>query len=107
MNYVIMIIGTLLAAIASFCLKKSSNSPNLLAILRNYYFDIGGFLYIISCMGTIWLLQRMSYSAVVPIGSICYIWTMLISYKFLGESINKYKITGLALIITGVIFVTR
>jgi drug/metabolite transporter (DMT)-like permease len=50
-----------------------------------------------------WLLKRMPYSVLVPLGSICYIWTMFIAGIFLKEKIGKGKITGVLLIISGII----
>jgi drug/metabolite transporter (DMT)-like permease len=107
MNYLTMVIGTLIASIASFCFKKSSVGNGFVSILKSKAFYIGGLLYFVSSMATIWLLQRMPYSVILPMGGICYIWTLLISHKFLGEKINAYKIVGIVFIITGVIFLSR
>jgi drug/metabolite transporter (DMT)-like permease len=100
-----MVIGTLIASIASFCFKKCSGSIGFVGILQHKVFYVGVFLYIISSIVTIWLLQRMPYSVVLPMGGITYIWTLLISHMFLEEKINVHKIAGIAFIITGVIFV--
>jgi drug/metabolite transporter (DMT)-like permease len=102
-----MVIGTFLASIASFCFKKSSTGNGFVSILKNKAFYIGGFLYFAGSMTTIWLLQRMPYSVILPMGGICYIWTLLISHKFLGEKINVYKIVGIVFIIAGIIFLSR
>jgi drug/metabolite transporter (DMT)-like permease len=107
MRYVIVIIGTLIASIASFCFKKSSASTGFVSILKSTYFYIGGCLYMLGSIITIWLLQKMPYSVVLPLGGICYIWTLLISNKFLGEKINRYKIAGVVFIIVGVLFLSR
>jgi drug/metabolite transporter (DMT)-like permease len=107
MNYVILICGTLIAAVASFCFKKSSAGTGFVSILKSKYFYIGGCLYVLGSVSTIWLLQRMPYSVILPMGGICYIWTLLISAKFLGEKMNRYKIAGIVLIITGVLFLSR
>jgi drug/metabolite transporter (DMT)-like permease len=107
MNYLIMVIGTLIASVASFCFKKSSVGDSFVSILKNKAFYIGVFLYLIGSITTIWLLQRMPYSVILPMGGICYIWTLLISRKFLGEKINAYKIVGIVFIIAGVLFLSR
>jgi drug/metabolite transporter (DMT)-like permease len=106
MNYAIVVMGTLVAAMASFCFKKSSAGSGIISILKSKYFYIGGFLYFISSIVTIWLLQKMPYSVILPMGGICYIWTLFISYKFLGEKITLYKIASIVLIITGVLFIS-
>jgi drug/metabolite transporter (DMT)-like permease len=107
MNYAIVITGTLIAAIASFCFKKASAGTGLISIVKSKYFYIGGFLYLLSSVTTIWLLQKMPYSVILPMGGVCYIWTLLISNKFLGEKINRYKIAGIVFIIVGVLFLSR
>jgi drug/metabolite transporter (DMT)-like permease len=57
----------------------------LINIIGNKYLYIGGFLYVLAALFNIWILKRMPYSVVVPLGSICYIWTMLIAGIFLKE----------------------
>jgi len=94
---------TLLASIASFFLKKSTAGGTVLSIIMNKYFYLGGFLYIIGAMLNILLLKKMLYSIVIPLGSICYIWTMVIAGIFLNERIGIGKIVGVLLIIFGVV----
>jgi drug/metabolite transporter (DMT)-like permease len=106
-KYLILIIGTFMASLASFYFKKSSPGVGLIGILRNRSFYFGGFLYVVSSIMTIWLLQRMPYSVVLPMGGICYVWTLLLSYRLLGEKINKYKVTGIIFIITGILFLSQ
>lgn len=97
---------TVIAAFAGFCLKKSSGG-GFISILKNPFFYGGGFLYLLSSLANIWLLKRMPYSVVLPMGGICYIWTLLLSRKFLAEKITPSKIAGIALIIGGVVFLSR
>jgi drug/metabolite transporter (DMT)-like permease len=94
---------TVTASFASFFLKKSTNGRTTLSIIKNKYLYIGGFLYVIAALFNIWLLQRMPYFVVVPSGSICYIWTMVIAGIFLKEKIGMGKIIGVFLILSGVI----
>jgi drug/metabolite transporter (DMT)-like permease len=92
-----------LNSFASFFLKKSTNGGTVLSIIKNKYLYIGGFLYVIAALFNIWLLQKMSYFVVVPLGSICYIWTMIIAGIFLKEKIGMGKIIGVLLILSGVV----
>jgi drug/metabolite transporter (DMT)-like permease len=94
---------TLTASFASFFLKKSTKGGTVLSIIKNKYLYTGGFLYVIAALFNIWLLQKLPYSIVVPLGSICYIWTMFIAGIFLKEKIGIGKIIGVMLIISGVI----
>ena len=105
MNYLLVLAMTVIAAFAGFCLKKSSGG--FMSILKSPFFYAGGFLYLLSSLANIWLLKRMPYSVVLPMGGICYIWTLLLSRKFLAERITPSKIAGVALIIGGVALLSR
>jgi len=100
--YVLIIIMAFISSTASFSLKKSTNGITVVSILTNKYLYIGSFLYIIAASLNIYILQKLPYSVVVPLGSITYIWTMLIAYFFLKEKIGINKIIGIILIISGV-----
>jgi drug/metabolite transporter (DMT)-like permease len=95
---------TLTASFAAFFLKKSTSNETFLSFFSSKYFYIGGFLYIIAAIFNIWILKIMPYSVVIPLGSITYIWTMLIARLFLKEKVRTGKIIGTLLIITGVVF---
>ena len=93
---------TLIASVASYFLKISTKNISLLSIFTNLFFYLGGILYFAAACINIWLLQKLPYSIVVPLGGIAYIWTMIIACIFLKEKINKNKITGVFLILFGV-----
>lgn len=101
--YLLLIIMTLIGAIASFFLKKASKSERILDLIKNYNLYLGGFLYLLSAVLNIYLLKYLDYSLVLPMTSITYIWTLIISYQFLKEKISLKKIVGVFIIITGVI----
>jgi drug/metabolite transporter (DMT)-like permease len=101
--YSIILIMTLTASFASLFLKKSTAGGKVLSIIKNKYLYIGGFLYVIAALFNVWLLQKMPYFVVVPLGSICYIWTMIIAGIFLKEKIGMGKIIGVLLILSGVV----
>jgi drug/metabolite transporter (DMT)-like permease len=94
---------SLTASFASFFLKKSTTGGTVLSIIKSKYLYMGGFLYVIAALFNIWLLQKMPYFVVVPLGSICYIWTMVIAGLFLKEIIGRGKIIGVLLILSGVV----
>ncbi|MEG2624154.1 MAG: EamA family transporter, partial [Clostridia bacterium] len=60
-------------------------------------------LYGLSALVNVWLLQIMPYSVVVPLGAVCYIWTMFLSKYLLDEQITTRKMTGVCCIIGGTI----
>ena len=111
--YLLLIVMTLVGAIASFFLKKASKSQKILELIKNYNLYIGGFLYLLSAVLNIYLnqyeltenysLKYLDYSLVLPMTSITYIWTLIISYRFLNEKIGLKKICGVFIIIAGVI----
>ena len=106
MYYLILIIMTLIGAIASLYLKKASNSEGMLNIIKNMNLYIGGILYLISAILNIYILKFLDYSIVLPLTSVTYIWTMILSHFKLNEKINKKKIIGVILIIIGAILVS-
>lgn len=91
------------ASIASLFLKKSiAGGLNPRNLVRSPYFYLGGILYVVSALLNLYLLKQLPYSIVVPLGSLTYIWTLGISYKFLGEAVTRQKIWGIVLILIGV-----
>ena len=104
--YLLLIICTLAAAFASFFLKKSVQNNTFFDVFRNRYLYLGGFLYTLGAFLGILLLKRMDFSIFVPLGSITYIWVMIISRLFLKERIGTGKIIGVLLIISGVVCIT-
>jgi drug/metabolite transporter (DMT)-like permease len=96
---------TLTASFAGFFLKKSTVGGTVLSIIKSKFLYFGGILYIMGALFNIWLLKRLPYSVVIPLGSICYIWTMFIARFFLKEKIGKGKILGILLILSGVFFI--
>ncbi len=104
--FVLLLIMTLLGSVASLFLKKASGSDGLKEMLKNINLYIGGFLYVASAVLNIYILRHLDYSVVLPLTSITYIWTMVLSYMILKEKITKRKILGVMLIILGGIIVS-
>jgi drug/metabolite transporter (DMT)-like permease len=92
---------TVMGAFASYFLKKASGTANLKMLILNLNLYIGGILYLFSAIVNIYVLKKLPYSSVLPLTSITYIWTMLISYFALNEKISSYKILGVGLIVLG------
>ncbi len=98
---------TLIGAVASLYLKKSSDSLGFLNFFKNINLYIGGLLYLMSAVLNIYILRYLDYSIVLPLTSITYIWTMLLSHFVLNEKINNKKIIGVFLIVLGAIVVSN
>lgn len=99
----LILVMTLTAAFASFFLKKSTTGGTVIGIIKNKYLYLGGILYVAAALLNIILLKKMAYSVLVPLGSICYIWTMFIAGFLLKEKIGIGKIIGVLLILLGVV----
>lgn len=97
---------TMLGACAGLFFKRASENLKPSYLLRNYNLYIGGILYLISALVNIYVLRFLDYSVVLPITSITYIWTMLLSYFILKEKISVKKIVGVCLIIIGAVMIS-
>lgn len=115
MIYLWALISILLGSIAQYLLKKGmaniDYNVNIKYIIKNLIENPslwGG----ISCYGMsmifwLYVLSKMELSKAYPMVSLGYIFTLIIGYLLLNESINLYKIIGILLIISGVFFITR
>lgn len=101
MVYLILLIMTYLGAQASVFLKKASAQITLIDLLKSINLYIGGFLYLIAACMNIYVLRFIEYSKVLPLTSLTYIWTLLLSYLVFKEKISKAKLSGVFLIIAG------
>lgn len=102
----ILIVMTVLGAFAGMFLKRASCNLKIKALLLNYNLYIGALLYLLSAMLNIYVLRFLDYSVVLPLTSITYVWTMLISYFVLKEKITVKKITGVCLVILGAVIIS-
>ena len=108
----LMIIVTLLNAVGSLFLKLGSKRFNLhlsikgmAATLKNWRIVSGAALYVCSAITFILVLKITDLSIAYPMSSMAYIFITILSYYFLKEKMNRYKIIGIVLIIMGVVLV--
>lgn len=104
--FVLLMAMTLLGAFASLFLKKASSCGGACRFFTSLNFYIGGILYLASAVLNIIILRRLDYSLVLPLTSVTYVWTMIISYLILHEHISKKKINGVILIIIGAVIIS-
>ncbi len=104
-NYIMIAAMTCMGAVASVFFKKASSSEGLLQLIKNINLYIGGFLYVAAALINIIVLRSLDYSVVLPLTSMTYIWTMILSYALLKEKIGKKKIIGVACIVLGALCV--
>ena len=101
----LILMMTVLGSVASLFLKRASGSNGIVAMLKNYNLYLGGFLYLAAALLNVYVLRFMEYSIVLPLTSITYIWTMVISYLILKEKITGRKIAGVCLIVVGAVVI--
>ena len=96
---------TLLTSSAQILWKTGSASlkPNFASILTNYYLIGGVFLYVIGGILLILSFKAGEVSVLYPIIATSYIWVSFLSIRFFGESMNHFKLIGVATIILGII----
>ena len=93
---------TLSASAASLLLKKVS-ANSFFDNFKDIKFWLAAFLYLLSAAVNIYLLTKLAYSIVVPLGSLTYVWTLILSNRFLKEKINFKKAAGVVLVLLGVL----
>ncbi len=96
---------TFMGAVASVFFKRASESDGLWKLLLNVNLYVGGFLYVAAAGINIVVLRYLDYSVVLPLSSVTYIWTMVLSYWILRERITKRKVLGVFFIVLGAVCV--
>lgn len=104
--YLLIIVMSAFGGFAGLFLKKASSSLHgIKSLIFNLNLYIGGFLYLMGAFINIYVLKYLDYSIVLPLTSITYIWTMIISYFKLNEKITGKKIMGVLCIFIGAVFI--
>lgn len=105
--FLIIVLMTILGAVAGLFLKRASSSDGLVEMILNWNLYAGGILYLVAALLNIYVLRFMEYSVVLPLTSITYIWTLVVSYLFLQEKITRKKVAGVCLIVMGAIVLVQ
>ena len=100
----LVISATLIGAFGPILLKKASSKKlsNIRELSTNYSLLGGVALYGLGTLLFIPALKGGDLSVLYPFVALSYVWVSLLSVKFLGEKMNKFKWAGIALIIMGV-----
>ncbi|MDP4143926.1 MAG: EamA family transporter [Bacillota bacterium] len=102
--YLLCLLLTICSSFGGFFLKKSTiKQGGMSAIIRDINLYVGIIIYICGALLNVIVLRYLPYTIVMPISSIAYIWTILISYYFLNEKMKVKKIIGIFFILTGTI----
>jgi multidrug transporter EmrE-like cation transporter len=102
-----VIVAALIGSVGAIMLKKASGAFkfNLFAILKNKSLILGFLCYGASSLLFIPALKGGELSVLYPLVGTMYIWVSLLSVKFLGEKMNRFKWLGVISIILGVVFI--
>ncbi len=107
LSIIFAILSSVFAAFGQIGLKFGSMKLELKIekILKNYALVTGLFFYGLSSVVFIIALKGHELTVLYPVAALNYVWVNLLSMKLLKEKINKYKWTGIALIIIGVVLI--
>ena len=95
---------TLLGAFGGYFFKKAaSESRGIVRIALSPYLYAGGLCYVSGALLNILLLRELRYTVVLPLTSITYVWTLVISRILLKEKVTYRKLSGVAFIILGAV----
>jgi len=102
-----VILATIVGAFGPILLKKASakSLSKISSLITNYSLFGGVALYAVGTILFIPALKGGELSVLYPFVALIYIWVSLLSVRFLGEKMNKFKWVGIALIIIGVTFI--
>ncbi len=96
-------LATFLTATGQFLFKLgSANITPGWDLFHNWYLIAGFSIYGISAAILVVALKYGELSVLYPIISLSFVWVNIISFEFLGETLNNYKWAGVCLIILGV-----
>lgn len=99
----VMFVVTFFGALGSLKFKKAAdNSKSLITLFKDYHFYLGGFLFSIAFGVYLLILGYGELSSLFPLTSITYVWSCMLSVKYLQEKMNFMKWSGIFLIIVGV-----
>ena len=101
----LVILGTVIAALAPILWKKASKEFSGIKVYINWKFIAGVILYGLGTVAFIPALKGGELSVLYPFVSLSYVWVSLLSIKFLKEKMTLLRWIGIGLIILGVSFI--
>lgn len=103
-SIILVVIAVAFGSFGPLFLKMGSGklTRNVKKLMKNWYIPLGLFFYGSSSLVFIYALRGGELSVLYPFVATGYIWTSLLSVKFLKERMNFEKWTGILFIIIGV-----
>lgn len=102
-----VIFMTLFGSLGAVCLKKTdlANGGRMVSLLKDKWTYIAGVFYIGCIILNIYVLRRLDYSIVLPLTSLTYVWTIVLSKLIFNETISLFKLLAIVLIVSGTVLV--
>lgn len=115
MRYIIALISIALGSLAQYFLKVGMSAmpsegtalEKCLYALSSAHVWAGLVCYGLSMVFWLYVLSMMELSKAYPLVSLGYVFTLIISYYWLGEGVNVWRIAGVACIMLGVLFIAK
>jgi drug/metabolite transporter (DMT)-like permease len=101
MIYLVLLVMTMIGSTAALFLKKASCFVSILSLIRDPNLYIGAVLYIAAALLNIYILHFLDYAVVLPLTSVTYVWTLLLSHFILRERLTAKGVFCIAGIILG------
>ena len=102
----LMLVGALLGSLGALYLKIGSGKVSLsMRRIYNKYIIFGVIMYALSTFVAVPAYRYAELSLLYPFIATSYIWTSILSAKFLNDRMNTWKWAGIALIVVGVSFI--
>lgn len=104
----LIVFATFLTTAAQIAYKIGANKLALdfNKLITNYFLPVGLILYCIAGVILIISLKHGDVSVLYPIFATSYIWVMLLSRIIFDDKFNTLKITGVAIILFGIILLS-
>lgn len=113
-SLVLVFCCTVLGAAAQILMKSGAGSvPHpgltgvLVGIVTNLPLFAGYCLYGLSTLLLVLALRDGELSLLYPVIALTYVWVTVLSFVMFHETINPFKMAGIAIIVTGVVILGR
>lgn len=98
----LVLISSVFTAIGQVFLKTGVDTITTLVSAFNFFLIIGFILYGAALVLLLKAYKHGELSVLYPVIALSYVWVVLLSNLLLGESLNLWKIFGVAVIFVGV-----
>lgn len=101
-----MFLASIIGSIAAVFLKAGAGRlhRNVASLIFNVHLYTGVALYLLSSLFFLKGIKHGELSILYPMTSLSYVWAFVWSRMFFAEHLNKQKMLGLAMIMSGVAF---